>query len=88
MSTLHIFSKPISYYDNARIANLIQSDDKVLLVSDACFSIALYRQLAAKLLVLTEDASARNVIISQPDEGLDYTDFVALTLSTTQSITW
>lgn len=88
MSTLHIFSKPISYYDNARLVNLIQPQDKVLLVSDACYSISFYRQLAASLLVLVEDSSARGIDIVKPDESLNYADFVALTLSTSQSITW
>lgn len=88
MSTLHIFSKPLSYYDSERLVNLIQSNDKVLLVGDACYAISLYRQLSGDILVLAEDAVARCIPIASPDTAIEYTDFVDLTLSSTQSITW
>ncbi|KPH65002.1 tRNA 2-thiouridine-synthesizing protein [Pseudoalteromonas porphyrae] len=88
MSTLHIFSKPISYYATERLANLIQEHDSVLLVGDACYSTYLYRQFSSDLLFLAEDALARGLTINESDNALNYADFVALTLSTSQSITW
>ncbi|MDP2635756.1 MAG: DsrH/TusB family sulfur metabolism protein [Pseudoalteromonas sp.] len=88
MSTLHIFSKPISYYDNERLVNLIQQNDTVLLVGDACYSQKLYFQLCDKLLLLSDDAKARNIEIMQQNTAIDYEIFVAKTLSSSQSITW
>ena len=88
MSTLHIFSKPISYYDNERLVNLIQKHDTVLLFGDGCYSQNLYGQLCDKLLLLAEDAKSRNIEILQQNSAVDYETFVAKSLSTSQSITW
>lgn len=88
MSTLHIFSKPLGYYNTDQLVNLIQSTDKVLLLSDACFAIAQFRQLATHLLILADDAKVRDITINQPDHSLSYDDFVTLTLATSHSITW
>ena len=88
MSTLHIFSKPLSYYNTDQLVNLIQPSDQVLLLSDACFATTQFRQLARQLLILADDAKVRDIAISDADLSLSYDDFVALTLSTSHSITW
>ena len=88
MSTLHIFSKPLVYYDSTQLENLIKDTDKVLLVSDACYAAKQYFQLNDSLLLLLEDAQARAVKLSLGQTLINFDEFVALTLSTNQSITW
>tara|TARA_B100001063_G_scaffold60811_2_gene54946 strand:- start:1210 stop:1476 length:267 start_codon:yes stop_codon:yes gene_type:complete len=88
MSTLHIFSKPLAYYDSTQLENLIKYTDKVLLVSDACYAAKQYFQLNDSLLLLLEDAQARAVKLSLGQTLINFDEFVALTLSTNQSITW
>ncbi|MBH0075857.1 tRNA 2-thiouridine-synthesizing protein [Pseudoalteromonas sp. SWYJ118] len=88
MSTLHIFSKPLNYYCANQLENLILSDDNVLLVGDACFAKKQFRQFADTLLILEQDAQVRAIKLTDNDKAISYEDFVALTLSTNQSITW
>ncbi|PKG68394.1 MULTISPECIES: DsrH/TusB family sulfur metabolism protein [Pseudoalteromonas] len=88
MSTLHIFSKPLNYYSANQLENLILSDDNVLLVGDACFAKKQFRQFADTLLILEQDAQVRAIKLTGNDKAISYEDFVALTLSTNQSITW
>jgi len=88
MSTLHIFSKPLNYYSANQLENLILSDDNVLLVGDACFAKKQFRQFADTLLILEQDAQVRAIKLADNDKAISYEDFVALTLSTNQSITW
>lgn len=88
MSTLHIFSKPLAYYDSTQLENLIKDTDKVLLVGDACYAAKQYFQLNDSLLLLLEDAQARAVKLSLGQTLINFDEFVALTLSTNQSITW
>ncbi|WP_282114606.1 DsrH/TusB family sulfur metabolism protein [Pseudoalteromonas arctica] len=88
MSTLHIFSKPLNYYSANQLENLILSDDNVLLVGDACFAKKQFRQFADTLLILKQDAQVRAIKLTDNDKAISYEDFVALTLSTNQSITW
>ncbi|HDY92719.1 MULTISPECIES: DsrH/TusB family sulfur metabolism protein [unclassified Pseudoalteromonas] len=88
MSTLHIFSKPLNYYSANQLENLILSDDNVLLVGDACFAKKQFRQFADTLLILEQDAQVRAIKLADNDKAISYKDFVALTLSTNQSITW
>ncbi|MBH0035955.1 tRNA 2-thiouridine-synthesizing protein [Pseudoalteromonas sp. NZS71_1] len=88
MSTLHIFSKPLNYYSANQLENLILSHDNVLLVGDACFAKKQFRQFADTLLILEQDAQVRAIKLTDNDKAISYEDFVALTLSTNQSITW
>ena len=88
MSTLHIFSKPLNYYCANQLENLISSTDNVLLVGDACFAKKQFRQFADTLLILEQDAQVRAIKLTDNDKAISYEDFVALTLSTNQSITW
>ncbi|MBH0037269.1 DsrH/TusB family sulfur metabolism protein [Pseudoalteromonas sp. SWN166] len=88
MSTLHIFSKPLNYYCANQLENLILSTDNVLLVGDACFAKKQFRQFADTLLMLDQDAQVRAIKLTDNDKAISYEDFVALTLSTNQSITW
>jgi tRNA 2-thiouridine synthesizing protein B len=88
MSTLHIFSKPLNYYNANQLENLIRATDTVLLVGDACFATKQYRQLANSLLVLESDATARAIQLNTVDKLISYDEFVALCVSTNQSITW
>lgn len=88
MSTLHIFSKPLSYYNANQLENLIQLTDTVLLVGDACFASKQFRQLAGPLLMLEPDATARAIQFNNVDKLISYDEFVALCVSTNQSITW
>ncbi|MBH0012755.1 MULTISPECIES: DsrH/TusB family sulfur metabolism protein [unclassified Pseudoalteromonas] len=88
MSTLHIFSKPLNYYCANQLENLILSTDNVLLVGDACFAKKQFRQFADTLLMLEQDAQVRAIKLTDNDKAISYEDFVALTLSTNQSITW
>ena len=88
MTTLHIFSKPLVYYDSTQLENLIKGTDKVLLVGDACYAAKQYFQLNDSLLLLLDDAQARAVKLSPAQTLINYDEFVALTLSTNQSITW
>jgi tRNA 2-thiouridine synthesizing protein B len=86
--TLHIFSKPLSYYGANKLENLIKSTDDVLLVGDACFAKEQFRQFADLLLILEPDATARAIKLKSNDKAISYEQFVTLTLSTSQSITW
>jgi tRNA 2-thiouridine synthesizing protein B len=88
MSTLHIFSKPLSHYCTNALENLISSDDTVLLVGDACYNIKQYRQFSAALHLLKEDATARAITLSEYDVDIDYNQFVELTLTGQNTITW
>ena len=88
LSTLHIFSKPLSYYSANRLENLIQATDIVLLVGDACYAAKQYRQFAESLFILAPDANARAIKLNDNDKVISYDEFVTLSLSTNQSITW
>lgn len=88
MSTLHIFSKPLCYYSANQLENLIVPNDDVLLVGDACFDKKQFRQFSDTLLILDQDAHTRAVKISDIDKAISYDDFVTLTLTSNQSITW
>ncbi|XQF90318.1 sulfurtransferase complex subunit TusB [Pseudoalteromonas espejiana] len=88
MSTLHIFSKPLTYYDSTQLENIIKDTDKVLLLGDACYAAKQYMQLNDSLLLLLEDAHARAIKLSLGQTLINYDEFVTLTLSTNQSITW
>ena len=88
MSTLHIFSKTLNNYCANQLENLIQPTDKVLLLGDACFAKKQFRQFADTLLILGQDAQVRAIKLADNDKVISYEDFVALTLSTNQSITW
>ncbi len=88
MSTLHIFSKPLNYYSANQLENLISLDDRVLLLGDACFACKQFKQFSDALLVLEEDAHVRAIKLSHNDTPISYDEFVALTLTSTQLITW
>ncbi|KTD90277.1 DsrH/TusB family sulfur metabolism protein [Pseudoalteromonas sp. H71] len=88
MSTLHIFSKPLNYYSANQLENLISLDDRVLLLGDACFASKQFKQFSDALLVLEEDAHVRAIKLSHNETPISYDEFVALTLTSTQLITW
>ena len=88
MSTLHIFSKPLSHYCNNMLANLITAQDSVLLVSDACYNSRQFKQFSSALFLLKEDAEARDISLSHNESALDYKQFVELTLNAKNTITW
>ncbi|MBW4965603.1 tRNA 2-thiouridine-synthesizing protein [Pseudoalteromonas sp. CR1] len=88
MSTLHIFSKPLNYYSANQLENLISLDDRVLLLGDACFASKQFKQFSDALLVLEEDAHVRAIKLSHNETPISYNEFVALTLTSTQLITW
>ena len=70
MSSLHIFSKPLSYYSANQLENLIAPDDNLLLVGDACFDKKQFRQLCDTLFILEQDAHIRAVKISDIDKAI------------------
>tara|TARA_B100001059_G_scaffold82974_1_gene81032 strand:- start:2351 stop:2617 length:267 start_codon:yes stop_codon:yes gene_type:complete len=88
MSTLHIFSKPLNYYSANQLENLICADDRILLLGDACFANKQFKQFSDTLLVLEEDALVRSIKLSNNDTAISYDEFVSLTLTSTQLITW
>jgi len=88
VSTLHIFSKPLNYYSANQLENLISANDRILLLGDACFANKQFKQLSDSLLVLEEDAHVRAIKLSHNDTPISYDEFVALTLTSTQLITW
>ena len=88
MSTLHIFSKPLNYYSANQLENLISLDDRVLLLGDACFASKQFKQFSDALLVLEEDAHVRAIKLSHNETPISYDEFVALTVTSTQLITW
>ncbi|MEL0648501.1 DsrH/TusB family sulfur metabolism protein [Pseudoalteromonas agarivorans] len=88
MSTLHIFSKTLNNYCASQLGNLIRPTDKVLLLGDACFSKKQFKQFSGSLLLLAQDITVRAITLSDNDTAISYEEFVALTLSTNQSITW
>lgn len=88
MSTLHIFSKPLNYYSANSLDNLIMLTDTILLVGDACFGKEQYRQFTDLLYILNDDATARGISLTLNDTAISYDEFVTLSLSTKQSITW
>ncbi|UJX27009.1 DsrH/TusB family sulfur relay protein [Pseudoalteromonas sp. CF6-2] len=88
MSTLHIFSKPLSHYCINTLENLIDSNHAVLLVGDACYNINQFKQFSATLHLLEEDAIARAISLNESDIHISYAEFVELTLSAQNTITW
>ncbi|WP_404340252.1 sulfurtransferase complex subunit TusB [Pseudoalteromonas mariniglutinosa] len=88
MSTLHIFTKPVSQYNANMLENLIKAEDNILLVSDACYCSKQFRQFSAQLHLLAEDASARGIAVHDNDIVIDYTAFVDLTLTSNNTISW
>lgn len=88
MSTLHIFSKPLSYYNLHCLKNVISPKDTILLVGDGCYATAHFRQLTNTLNIIEIDAKARAINTTHNENLINYDEFVALTLSSTQSITW
>ena len=88
MSTLHIFAKPAHYYAANGLENLINNNDNILLVSDACYSAKQFRQFADTLYILSEDAHARSITIDESDIAINYATFVDLTLNSNNTISW
>lgn len=88
MSTLHIFSKPLNYYSANSLSNLISLTDSILVVGDACFAKEQYKQFADLLYVLKDDATARGISCNESDKAISYEEFVTLSLSAKQLITW
>ena len=56
--------------------------------SNTTFAKKQFRQFADTLLILEQDAQVRAIKLTDNDKAISYEDFVALTLSTNQSITW
>ncbi|NOU49387.1 tRNA 2-thiouridine-synthesizing protein [Pseudoalteromonas sp. JBTF-M23] len=88
IDTVHIFSKPVSYYQKLQIEQLLAHNDAVLLTGDACYDHISYSQFSANLYMLTSCAIARGV---STDSG--YTlccdnEWVNLINSAKKSITW
>jgi len=67
---------------------LITAQDKVLLVSDACYNKMQFKQFSSCLYLLEEDTTARDISLNKEDIVIDYTQFVEMTLNAQNTITW
>ncbi|MBD1581390.1 tRNA 2-thiouridine-synthesizing protein [Pseudoalteromonas sp. S16_S37] len=88
IETVHIFSKPVTYYQKLNIKQLIARHDAVLLSGDACYDHASYSQLCEKLYMLTDCAIARGVSTSCGYNLLSDIEWVKLISNANKSITW
>lgn len=84
---LHIFNKPLSHYQKQQL--IIAPDDKLLLLSDACYSVNCYIDAFCQnaLYALDVDMKARAIsnetIITISDQ-----QWVELIVDSEQHITW
>ncbi|MCF6440682.1 hypothetical protein L1077_14700 [Pseudoalteromonas luteoviolacea] len=87
-SIVHIFSKPISYYNNVDMG-LISETDKVLLQQDACYDQSKFLiNCPAPIFMLETCALARGVL---PDNSITLVDdlsWVDLIECSDKSLTW
>jgi tRNA 2-thiouridine synthesizing protein B len=98
MATLHVLSH--SPFTDSRLSSCLRvlgSDDAILLCGDATYALradtAIAQTLSAKasslkLFVLDEDATARNIVLPDWAEGVDYASFVALSVRYDKVNTW
>ncbi len=87
-NTLHIVSKPLCYYDAARLTALLTEHDTLLLRGDACYDIAAFVCQAkhSPVVALRPDLVARNM--ASDVQQIDDTEFVALTLNHRNTLSW
>ncbi|BBN81818.1 hypothetical protein PA25_18030 [Pseudoalteromonas sp. A25] len=88
IGTIHIFSKPASYYNSLQIEQLLANNDVVLLTADACYDHATYRQLPAKGYMLSHCALARGIATDYGYTLIDDNEWVTLIDNAEKSITW
>ncbi|ESP93305.1 MULTISPECIES: DsrH/TusB family sulfur relay protein [Pseudoalteromonas] len=87
-STLHIFSKPKSYYTAFDI-NLVSEHDKVLLQQDACYDQSQFAlNCPVQIYMLETCAIARAVTPIDSIQQVDDLSWVDLIAKCDKSITW
>ncbi|KAF7785673.1 tRNA 2-thiouridine synthesizing protein B [Pseudoalteromonas rubra] len=89
LPTLHIFSKPMSYYKAAFDASLLGEQDVLLLTRDACYDQSAWRALSAnRICMLSICAQARGVNAQDNIELLDDQQWIMLVEQCQKTITW
>lgn len=84
---LHIFNKPLSQYTLGEL--IINADDSILLISDACYSALNYKIQFSNhnLYALEQDMKARNTT-DDTIELITDQQWVELIVNCEQHITW
>ncbi|MCF2909153.1 hypothetical protein L1285_12560 [Pseudoalteromonas sp. DL2-H2.2] len=89
LPTLHIFSKPLSYYHDVFSASLLAEQDVLLLTRDACYDQAAWRKLSAnRTCMLSVCAQARGISAQDNIEPLSDQQWVLLVEQCHKTITW
>ncbi|KZN59775.1 hypothetical protein [Pseudoalteromonas luteoviolacea] len=87
--TVHIFSKPLSYYSNNLNSALIGKCDKILLQQDACYDQARFATTFNQNLYMLETCSiARGIPPTDLVTLLDDLSWVDLLVDSDKTITW
>ncbi|OHU96871.1 hypothetical protein BIW53_05170 [Pseudoalteromonas byunsanensis] len=88
MNTVHIFSKPLSYYSALQLDGLIAGNDALLLIGDACYDFASYNHLSDKRYMLENCALARAITGNIEFNLINDIEWVELIDNAKKSITW
>jgi tRNA 2-thiouridine synthesizing protein B len=87
INTIHIFSKPISYYQFDTINVFFGDNDVLLLIGDACYAPLEYAQSNRPIYALKKCVQARSVLESNVTMINDQ-QWVKLINEAQKSITW
>ncbi|WP_083330490.1 MULTISPECIES: hypothetical protein [Pseudoalteromonas] len=88
INTVHMLSKPYSYYSTIQLDKLIASNDALLLIGDACYDHASYMGLSDKCYMLESCATARAISVDTGINLISDIEWVALVDNAKKSITW
>lgn len=89
LPTLHIFSKPLSYYHDVFSAGLLAKQDVILLTRDACYDQAAWRALSTnRTCMLNVCALARGISAQNNIEQLSDQQWITLVEQSNKTITW
>ena len=91
MASLHIIStSPYSSGITDQAINILSDEDTVLLIGDGCYGLSYspLQKLNQAVYVLSEDAKARGVGITQEASAIDYNEFVELCAQHQPIVTW
>ncbi|WP_105168445.1 tRNA 2-thiouridine-synthesizing protein [Pseudoalteromonas sp. T1lg23B] len=88
INTVHILSKPLSYYNALQLEALIAHNDALLLIGDACYDYASYTPLSDKRYMLENCALARAITVNTEFNLINDIEWVELIDNAKKSITW
>lgn len=93
MPSLHLVKSPITPMQLEKLCAMVASDDGLLLMQDACYSLKskaitdYLSELGNPCYVIAADLTGRNITTSQC-QAIDYDKFVELTLEYQNTISW